>query len=122
MRKTELPQIPKEIADVAPPRQRRGEAIRADQDDPPPPPPPSAKGRFVELDCRQGQAHMVIEVEGAKQVFLIEDPGKIVIKSGGRGTVDLNCGPQKEPVVVQVEYIQSSQPAIQGVVRTLAFE
>jgi tetratricopeptide (TPR) repeat protein len=121
-RQTRLPAIPKQTADGPAPRLRREEVIRANREDPLPPPPPSASGRFVELDCRQGQAHMVIEVEGAKQVYLIEDPGKIVIKTGGRGTVDLNCGPQKEPLVVQVEYVPAAQPGIKGVVRTLAFE
>jgi hypothetical protein len=34
---------------------------------------------IVQLDCREKQARMVIETEGGRQVFLIEDPGRIVI-------------------------------------------
>ena len=30
---------------------------------------------------------MVIEIEGGKQIFLIDDPGKIVIKTGGERSV-----------------------------------
>ena len=65
---------------------------------------------------------MMIEVDGGRQVFLIEDPGRITIKTGGKGTVELICGPQKEAKPVQLEYAPSNQPGVKGVVRTLAFE
>jgi tetratricopeptide (TPR) repeat protein len=121
--RAELPQIPVDSADGPAPRLRRGDsAAGATADEPPPPPPPSASGRFVELDCRQTQARMVIEVEGARQVFLIEDPNRITIKTGGQGAVDLNCGPQKESKTLQVEYAPTAQQGIKGVIKTLAFE
>jgi tetratricopeptide (TPR) repeat protein len=123
IRRAEMPRIPVDSPDGPAPRLRRGDGdARTSADEPPPPPPPSASGRFVELDCRQNQARMVIEVEGARQVFLIEDPSRITIKTGGQGTVDLNCGPQKEPKTVNVEYAPSLQDGVKGVVRTLAFE
>jgi Tfp pilus assembly protein PilF len=119
-----VPRMPQgSSADVEAPTLRRTEVVTGTKpDEPPPPPPPSASGRFVQLDCREGQAQMVIEVNGAREVYLIEDPGKITITTGGRGTVDLACGPQKQPVTVKVEYRPSGQPGIKGVIRTLAFE
>ena len=122
IREAKLPELPRETAVGGPPVLRRGEEVRARPEDPVAPPPPAVSGRFVALECGEGRASMVIEVDGAKQVFLIEDPGKIAIKTGGRGTVDLECGRQKEPAMVRVEYAPSGQAGIKGVVKTLAFE
>jgi Flp pilus assembly protein TadD len=122
IRQGKLPEIPQETADAGAPRLHRDDTPRTRPIEPPPPPAPAVSGRFVELNCREGQAHMVIEVDGGKQVYLIQDPGRIVIKTGGRATMDLACGPQKEPVSVRVEYGPSSQPGIRGIVKTLAFE
>ena len=116
--------IPPEIAEAVRPTLRRGDGdVGTPRDAPPPRPRPSASGKFVALECQQGKARMVIEVDGgARQIFLIEDPSGITIKTGGARTIDLACGPQKQPAAVRVEYAPSSQPGIKGEVRTLAFE
>jgi tetratricopeptide (TPR) repeat protein len=124
MRDARPEQIPQEIGEAPRPTLRRGDGdSKTSPEVPPPPPPPSASGKFVALECQQGKARMVIEVEGGgRQIFLIEDPSGIAIKTGSTRTVDLACGPQKQPAAVRVEYAPSSQPGIKGEVRTLAFE
>jgi hypothetical protein len=105
------------------PLTRRPVPVRNESTPAPPPPLPSISGRFVELECRGQQARMILETGTGRKVFLIADAGKVVILSGGEGTVDMVCGKQKNPVNVRVEYTEpaSNQAGVDGLVATLAF-
>jgi len=85
---------------------------------------PTATGRFVELDCRGKQARMLVETAAGRKAFLIADPDRVAITAGSDGPVDMNCGPQKAGVKVEIGYDPPSkdQSGIEGVVRTLAFQ
>jgi len=77
-------------------------------------------GNFVELDCRNPQPRVVLQVGAAKELYLIDDPQKIHLT--GNGTLDLNCGPQK-PVAVGLEYAppEGAESEVKGVVRAIYF-
>jgi hypothetical protein len=105
---------------------RRVEPTRGTQGDvadDPLPLRPSALGRFVELDCRGAQARMIVQTDGGRKVFLIEDAGKVAITAGSDGPVEMTCGPQKTAVKVEISFDppRPGQAGIDGVVRTLAF-
>ncbi len=53
-------------------------------------------GEFVELDCRAKQPHMVVETDGSRKSFLIDDPGTSSDHGQGDVEVELVCGPQKK--------------------------
>jgi Flp pilus assembly protein TadD len=112
-----------EVADTGRPQLRRAAPV---EDRPVPPPAPerlSASGRFVELDCRGAQARMVLETDDGRRTFLIEDPAKVAITAGSSGPVDLECGAQKRPVAVQIQFERprAGQQGVDGIVRALAF-
>jgi len=82
----------------------------------------SVTGRFLELQCGNKQARMVIESAGTRKTFLIADPGAIAIAAGAAGPVDLACGPQKTPPMVAVDFDPpDNRPGIDGIVRALTF-
>jgi len=90
---------------------------------PPPPVMPTVSGRFMQLDCKGPQAHMIVETPAGKKVFLINDPGKVAILGGSDGPIDMTCGVQKNPRNVEVGYspLSPSQPGLDGIVKTLTF-
>ena len=82
------------------------------------PPPPSVTGVFVQLDCRPPAAQFIVEVNGARKVFRIEDPQSITVVSESGGTLELECGPQKR-IPVEVEYEPTDKPGADGVLRLI---
>jgi tetratricopeptide (TPR) repeat protein len=90
----------------------------------PRPPRPSTSGQFVELDCRGKQARMIVDTGAGRKVFLIDDPGLVIVTGQSDWQMDMTCGPQKTRAKVDVGYEQAgtSQTGVDGVVRTLAFK
>ena len=83
----------------------------------------SMGGSFVRLECGGMQAKLVLETPDGEKIFLVEDPSNVRISSQSDETMDLPCGP-RQPVAVRIEYAPpgSSQPGIDGVVRSIHFE
>ncbi len=68
-------------------------------------PQPSGRveGALQRVDCTGGMLRLVIAPPGAKTVqLLIRNPSQVVIEGGGTST--LNCGPQKPPRTIAVDY------------------
>jgi tetratricopeptide (TPR) repeat protein len=84
---------------------------------------PSATGRFLELECQGKVARIILETAAGRKAFLIDDPGNILIKAGSDGPVAMNCGKQKAPVTITVEYDPppANRAGLDGIVRALAF-
>jgi hypothetical protein len=84
----------------------------------------AAMGQFVELDCRGKQARMIVQTDGGRKVFLIDDPARVLITGQSDWQVDMTCGPQKNRAKVEVRYelAGASEKGVDGVVRTLAFK
>ena len=84
---------------------------------------PSAKGKFVELDCKTAQPRMVLDTAEGRRSFVLLEPDKVAITSGSDGPVDMTCGIQKKVVIVEVGYdpAPAALKGVSGVVRTLAF-
>jgi len=84
----------------------------------------SSAGQFVELECRGDQARMILETASGRKVFLIEDPGNVVITGQGDWHMDMTCGPQKNRPKVEIGYGQprANQKGIDGIVSSLNFK
>jgi len=66
---------------------------------------------------------MIIETSMGRKVFLIEDPGNVVITAPREGPVDMACGRQKAPAEIEVEYDppRAGQAGVDGIVKRLVF-
>jgi hypothetical protein len=83
-----------------------------------PPPLPSVTGKFVELVCGKS-AELVIDTASGKKRFVIDDPGKILIRGKGSDTIDLSCGVQK-PATVELGFAPAPAGSkADGALRTL---
>lgn len=81
-----------------------------------------AEGQFVELQCNGSQALFVIEVEGRRQPYLIDDPLKIVIAGADGGSQGLTCGKQRpRPVKLEFDRPGAGQTAALGLLRLVDF-
>ncbi len=80
------------------------------------------EGQFVELQCKTGQAVFVIEVQGTRQSYLIDDPLKITIAGTNGGSMGLTCGKQV-PKTVKLEFDKPGvgQTAVRGLLRLVDF-
>lgn len=82
---------------------------------------PSIEGSFVALDCMGEEANFVVRTTtGQTRKFQATDPSQIVVE--GRGTINLNCGPQKTAPQVRIEYDPSPDAGVDGIVRSIRFE
>ncbi|MGO9228544.1 MAG: tetratricopeptide repeat protein [Bryobacteraceae bacterium] len=83
---------------------------------------PSVEGVFEHLECGKS-ARLHVRAEGKILIFVIADPLSVTIRSGNGAPVDLQCGPQKPPRPIRIEYQASSgQPDNAGLVRALEFK
>jgi hypothetical protein len=83
---------------------------------------PSVEGMFEHLECGKS-ARLHVRVDGKIRIFVITDPRSVTIRSGNGAPVDLQCGPQKPPRAVRVEYqAVPGQPDGEGQVRSLEFQ
>ncbi|HEY3444496.1 MAG TPA: hypothetical protein VGK29_27340 [Paludibaculum sp.] len=117
-----------------PPRQEAAEEQRPTirRSDPVAPPPldpeptfpfgGKAEGQFVDLQCKDSQAIFVLEVEGARQSYLIDDPLKITIAGANGASMGLTCGKQTpRPVKLEFERPGESQKSVRGLLRVIDF-
>ena len=85
-----------------------------------PAPAMSAKGRLTKLDCLAGPARMHVLVNGEKRRYIIRDPNRIVIR-GDAGSVNMTCGEQDTPLVVEFQPAEDKDLDTSGEVVALEF-
>ncbi|MCW5965685.1 MAG: hypothetical protein KIT83_16730 [Bryobacterales bacterium] len=81
------------------------------------------EGTLKELQCREGNARIVVEAEGKPVTVEIDQPGDILITRAGEHTktFDFRCGKQK-PEIVKVGYRPAASDGKVGFLRILQFE
>jgi tetratricopeptide (TPR) repeat protein len=101
---------------------------RADAPSPETPPAPAApalpalEGTFEAMDCG-ALARLHVRAEGKVSIFVIPDPRGVTIRNGNGQPIDLQCGPQKPPRPVRIEYQPSpAASGTAGIVRALEFK
>lgn len=93
---------------------------------PPPTPPvpalPTVEGTLENLECGT-PARLHVRVDGKIRIFTITDPRSVTIRSGNGTPVDMQCGPQKPPHRLRIEYqALPAQSDAAGLVRSLEFQ
>lgn len=93
-----------EVAAAEHPQLRR-EGPRPPGDvEPLPPQLPQAEGSLTAMECLGKQARLHVTTTDGPRIFTIDDPNRIVIRTGGQATVEFTCGPQNPPKKIIVEY------------------
>lgn len=113
-----------EVAEEQRPTIRRSEPEAPQPADPEPPFrfDGKAEGKFVDLQCKDSQAIFVIEVEGARQSYLIDDPLKITIAGANGASMGLTCGKQApKPVKLEFDKPGEGQKSVRGLLRLIEF-
>jgi tetratricopeptide (TPR) repeat protein len=111
---------PAEEAAGEPPRLLRREPARTAVAEGPP--MPSVQGTLENMECGT-VARLHVRVDGMVKIFIISDPNKITIVSGSGQAVSLECGIQKQPASVRVEYqAVPGEGGSAGLVRSLEFK
>jgi len=84
---------------------------------------PSISGTLVEFDCKGLQPKFVLQTASGRVTLLMDDPKKVVISGLPEGTVDMNCGPQKQ-VAVRIQYDppNAASLGVIGLVRAIHYE
>ena len=83
---------------------------------------PSVEGVLEHLECGKS-ARLHVRVDGKIRIFVIADPRSVTIRSGDGAPVDLQCGPQKPPRALRIEFqAVPGQPDAAGLVRSLEFK
>lgn len=84
---------------------------------------PSLAGTLVELDCKGPQPKFVLQADGGRVSFLMDDPKNVLISGLTENTVDMNCGPQKQVAVsIQYEPPPAGATGVKGIVRAIRYE
>jgi tetratricopeptide (TPR) repeat protein len=107
-----------------PPRLRRRPTANepADRNEVPAlPQVPSVEGTLENMECG-ALAKLHVRVESEVKIFAIPDPTKVSIHGANGESIELQCGPQKPPRALRIEYqVLPSVAGVAGVVRTLEF-
>jgi Tfp pilus assembly protein PilF len=85
---------------------------------------PSVAGSFVELDCKASQPKLILQTDGGRVAFLMDDPDKLTAYGlPNAAGLSLACGPQK-PVDVRIQYEPPAdgQTGVKGLARAIHFE
>jgi hypothetical protein len=88
--------------------------------------PPSSRaevrGVAVHVDCSGAVLKYAVKTDQGRKVFLLSDPGRIVLVGSGSGTIEMNCGPQS-PRKIRVEHDPppAGSTGVDGVLRVLEF-
>jgi tetratricopeptide (TPR) repeat protein len=81
-------------------------------------------GAVEQVDCLKDAGRLRLRTEGRVLSLLMDDPEKIEVRGTADGKVTLECGPQKPPRTVTVEYETSVNDEYEtvGVVRVIAYK
>jgi hypothetical protein len=85
---------------------------------------PAVEGQLTKFDCNGKQAILHLTVSGSEELFVIEDPQKVTIRSAGGAAkpMDFHCGPQKnERLLVQYEEAKDESGKVTRFARILEF-
>lgn len=83
---------------------------------------PSVVGTLEHLECGKF-ARLHVRTDGKIRIFVITDPRSVTIRNGNGAPVDLQCGPQKPPRAVRIEYqALPGQPNAVDLVHSLEFK
>jgi len=116
-----------ETAEAAePPRMVRRELAPAVVTAPHPPAPapvyPSVEGTLENMECAK-LARLHVRSDGKMRIFVIPDPRAVTIHGGNGEAIDLQCGLQRPPRRVRIEYQPlPMQTDVAGLVRSLEFQ
>ena len=84
---------------------------------------PALAGTLVELDCKGPQPKFVLQTEGGRVSFVMDDPKSVLISGLAENTIDMNCGPQKQAAVtIQYEPAPAGAAGVKGIVRAIRYE
>jgi len=84
---------------------------------------PAIAGTLVELDCKGPQPKFVLQAEGGRVSFVMDDPKNVLISGLAENTIDMNCGPQKPAAVtIQYEPPPAGAAGVKGIVRAIRYE
>jgi hypothetical protein len=79
------------------------------------------EGTLENMECG-ALAKLHVRVEGEVKIFAIPDPTKVSIHGASGESIELQCGPQKPPRALRIEYqVLPSISGVSGVVRSLEF-
>jgi hypothetical protein len=82
---------------------------------------PSVEGTLENMECG-ALAKLHVRVESEVKIFAIPDPTKVSIHGANGESIELQCGPQKPPRALRIEYqLLPSIAGVAGVVRSLEF-
>jgi hypothetical protein len=82
------------------------------------------EGQLTKFDCNGEQAVLHLDVNGAEELFVIEDPRNVTIRSGNGAAspMDFHCGPQKnQQLLVQYEESKDDAGKVTRLARVLEF-
>ena len=80
---------------------------------------PSVEGTLEDMECG-ALARLHVRADGAVRIFVIPDPTKVSIHGTNGQSIELQCGVQKPPRALRIEYQPvPSMAGVAGVVRTL---
>jgi hypothetical protein len=83
---------------------------------------PLVEGTLEEMECGK-LARLHVRVDGEIRIFVIPDPTRVVTRTGSGGTIRMQCGPQKPPSAVRIEYQElPAADGVAGLVRALDFK
>jgi hypothetical protein len=83
---------------------------------------PSVEGVLESMECGT-LARLHVRVSGEIKIFVIPDPRHIAVSGGSGQSMQLQCGPQKNPAALRIEY--QAMPGgtdVAGLVRSLEFK
>jgi Flp pilus assembly protein TadD len=83
---------------------------------------PLVEGMLENMECGK-LARLHVRVDGAVRIFVIPDPTRVVTRTGSGGAMRMQCGPQRPPRAVRIEYQElPAAEGVAGLVRTLDFK
>ena len=79
------------------------------------------EGTLENMECG-ALARLHVRAEGTVRIFVVPDPTKVAIHGANGESIELQCGLQKPPRALRIEYqALPSMAGVAGVVRTLEF-
>jgi len=113
--------VPSGVEDGEAPQLLRRSSVDApvERSEPPIAQLPSVEGTLENMECG-ALARLHVLADGEIRIFVIPDPTKVSIHGTNGQSIELQCGQQKPPRALRIEYQPvPSMAGVAGVVRTL---
>jgi hypothetical protein len=84
---------------------------------------PAISGTLLELDCQGPNPKFVLQTDGGRVSFIMDDPKNVQITGLPDTIIDMKCGPQ-EKAAVRIQYVPPAAPSpgIMGIARAIRYE